>query len=143
MKTAQIETYSFWWSEVRLVIAAIALFIGGVPPIYLVVPSSVFGITVLLLKICWVVSGLTAGYLLYRWYEEGQKLFGHKDHYDTIAFLVLAVSGLNLGFAGIFGRNLGMSISTNHVVLIVVAICYLLAAWQLWSHSKKHAGKIF
>jgi hypothetical protein len=135
--------YSFWWSEVRLLIAAAALFIGGVPPLYLIMPPSMFGLTILLLKASWIISGLAAGYLLYRWYDEGQELFGHKDHKDTLAFLVLAVSGLNLGFAGVFGRNIGMSISTNHVVLIVVGIVYLLAAWQLWMHSQKHKGGVF
>jgi len=143
MKSQQLEMYSFWWSEVRLVVAALALFIGGVPPIYLVAPSAMFVITALLLKLCWIISGVAAGYLLYRWYDGGQKLFGHKDGQDTIAFLVLAVSGLNLGFAGVLGRNLGLSVTTNHIILIIVGLIYLYAAWHLWMHAKKHDGKIF
>ena len=143
MNSRELTAYSFWWSEVRLLVAAIALFIGGVPPIYLMVPPSLFSITTLLLKLAWIISGVAVIYLLYRWYETGQKLFGHKDHKDTLAFLVLAVSGLNLGFAGVFGRNLGLGITTNHLVLFVVAVCYLAAAWQLWNHGKKHDGKIF
>ena len=143
MDSHQLETYSFWWSEVRLIIAALALFIGGVPPIYLVAPPAMYAITALGLKIAWIISGLAAGYLLYRWYDGGQKLFGHKDGKDTIAFLVLAASGLNLGFTGVFGRNLGLSITTNHIVLILVALLYLYSAWQLWTHASKHKGEIF
>jgi hypothetical protein len=74
------------------------------------VAGVLFGVTRILLIACWIISGVAAGYLLYRWYEGGQKLFGHKDHLDTVTFLVLCISGLNLGFAGVFGKNLGMTI---------------------------------
>jgi len=143
MNSRELTKYSFWWSEIRLVIAAIALLIGGVPPVYLIVPTSLFGITTLLLKLAWIISGLVVIYLLYRWHDTGQKLFGHKDHNDTIAFLVLAVSGLNLGFAGVFGKNIGLGITTNHIILILVAVLYLYAAWRLWSHANSHKGIIF
>jgi len=142
MNPKQLEIYSFWWSEVRLVIAAVALFIGGVPPIYLLAPPAMFGMARLGLVICWIISGIAAGYLLYRWYDGGQKIFGGKDHKDTLAFLVMVVSGLNLGFTGVFGRNIGMSIASGRLVFIVVAIIYLVAAWHLWSRYKKH-GKVF
>ncbi len=143
MKSRDLEKWSFWWSEVRLVVAAIALLIGGVPPVYLLAPPSLFGITRLGLVICWIISGIASGYLLYRWYDGGQKLFGKKDPKDTVSFLILAISGLNLGFAGVFGRNLGMTIASGRLVFAVVAIIYLLAAWQLWNHAQKHGGKLF
>ena len=143
MSSQELTKYSFWWSEVRLLIAAMALFIGGVPPIYLMVPPALFSLTTFLLKLAWIISGLAVIYLLYRWYDTGQKLFGQKDHKDVLSFLVLVVSGLNLGFAGVFGRNLGFLITTNKYILFIVGICYLAAAWRLWTHGKKHGGKIF
>ena len=143
MNSRQLELYSFWWSEVRLVIAAVALFIGGVPPIYLIAPSAIYAMTALGFKLAWIISGLAAGYLLYRWYDGGQKLFGGKEHKDTVAFLVLALSGLNLGFAGVFGRNLGMSVTMNHLVLLVVGALYIYSAWQLWMSAQKNKGNIF
>src|SRR4051812_7872510 len=97
MRPQDIALYSFWWSEARLLIAAVALLLGGVPPIYLLAPPSLFGLARLGLVLCWIVSGLASGYLLYRWYDSGQKLFGHKDHTDTITFLILVISGINLG----------------------------------------------
>jgi hypothetical protein len=133
----------FWWSEVRLGIAAVALFIGGVPPIYLVVQPSLYPFVGILLKIAWIVSGLTAGYLLYRWYDTGQKLFGHKDHRDLLSFLVVVLSGMNLGFAGLFGQNLGMTVTSSHLVFIVVGFIYIFSAWKLWNGYRTNKSKIF
>jgi len=143
MKTRVFETYSFWWSEARLLIAAIALFLGGVPPLYLLVSPSLYTTTTLILKVSWIISGVAAGHLLYRWYDTGQKLFGHKDHKDTLAFLLLIVTGLNLGFAGVFGLNLGMNISRSPIVFFIVAALYLFAAYQLWTSYQKNKRKIF
>ena len=128
MKSKLLEKYSFWWSEIRLIIAAVALLIGGVPPIFLIAPPSMSALTVLGLKAAWIISGLASGYLLYRWYDGGQKVFGGKDHKDTLAFLVMTISGLNLGFTGVFGRNLGMAITTNRVVFLIVAGIYAYVA---------------
>jgi hypothetical protein len=143
MKPAQLVQYSFWWSELRLLIAAVALFIGGVPPIYLIAPSELFGLTRFGLVVAWIISGVAAGYLLYRWYDGGQKIFGGRDHKDTLAFLVLGVSGLNLGFTGVFGYNFGMSVASGRLVFAIVAIIYIATAWHLWSRYKKTHGKIF
>lgn len=69
-----LARYAFMWSELRLLIAAVALLIGGIPPLIYIFPS--FGLAIALLKIGWVISGVAAAYLLYRWYTGGQKLFG-------------------------------------------------------------------
>ena len=142
MNSKVLDNLSFWWSEIRLAIAAVALFIGGVPPIFLFVQPSLYSFVGLLLKIAWIVSGLSAGYLLYRWYDTGQKLFGHKDHRDMLSFLVLVLSGINLGFAGIFGQNLGMAITTSHLLFIVVGFIYIFAAWQLWNSYRTNKSRI-
>lgn len=143
MNARSLETYSFWWSELRLLVAATALFLGGIPPIYLLVPTSFYSVTMLALKLAWVISGVAAIHLLYRWYDRGQRLFGRRDHKDTLAFLVLIVSGINLGFAGIFGLNLGMTVTTSHFIFFLVGIAYLFAAYQLWMSFKKNRNKVF
>ena len=100
--SAKLEYYSFLWSEVRLLIAAIALLIGGYPPIIYFLPvPALYGLLYMGLKVAWLVSGAAAAYLLYRWYSGGQRLFGKKETLDTVAFFVCVVSGINLGFFGI------------------------------------------
>lgn len=143
MHPKDLERYSFIWSEVRLVIAAIALLLGGVPPIFLLTPDPLWGIARLGLVLCWILSGLASGYLLYRWYDNGQKLFGHKNHTDTITFLILIVSGINLGLAGVFGRNIGMTIFSGKLIFVIVAILYLYCAYHLWMHYKKLGNRLF
>ncbi|QQG37920.1 MAG: hypothetical protein HYS26_04830 [Candidatus Kaiserbacteria bacterium] len=135
-----LEKYAFLWSEVRLVIAAVALLIGGFPPILLLLPTPA---TWLLLRLAWIISGLAAGYLLYRWYTGGQKVFGGKDSKDLGAFFVSVVSGLNLGILGLLGTNIGMSIASGRVVFAAVAVLYLLAAWHLHKRWRASGEKLF
>jgi hypothetical protein len=143
-KPDQLERYSFLWSEARLVIAAIALFSGGVPVVYLIFPASgLYRILSPFLTLTWLISGLASGYLLYRWNDNKQRLFRGKKNIDTGAFFVSVVSGINLGIAGLLGTNVGMAISSNRFILTVVALLYLAAAIYLfmrWNASKR---KIF
>lgn len=135
-----LEKYSFWWSEARLIVAAVALIAGGIPPIYMVTPYALYGLVGLGLKLAWLVSGAAAIYLAYRWNAGGRKLFGGSDTKDTAAFAVMVVSGINLGLAGLVSQNIGMIISHNKIVFIVVAAVYVVAAYQLyarWSASGK------
>ena len=136
-----LERYAFVWSEVRLLIAALALFIGGVPPVLYFLPA--IGLMGVLLKLAWLISGVAAAYLLYRWLTNGQKLFGHKDMKDTIAFLVMCVSGINLGLVGLIGNNIGMSISSSYAVFVITAIVYLVSAYHLHLRWKKAGEKLF
>jgi hypothetical protein len=139
-----LELYSFWWSEARLLIAALALFLGGVPPIYMLLPSAATGGLVKLgLTLAWVISGAAAAYLAYRWHTGGQKVFGGKDTKDLAAFFVMIVSGFNLGITGLVGTNIGMSISSNRVVFAIVGVLYLAAAYWLWKRRNEHHGKLF
>ncbi len=140
----KLEYYSFLWSEVRLVIAAVALFIGGTPPILLLVPvASLYGLMYLGLKLAWIVSGVAAAYLAYRWYEGGQKLFGGKDTKDTVAFLVSVVSGINLGLVGFLGQNIGMSLVSGQLVFLLTGAVYLAAAGYLYMRWNAHGKKLF
>jgi len=140
-KPENLEKWSFLWSEARLVLAAIALFLGGVPLAYKILPS--FAFVWSLLNLAWIISGIASAYLLYRWYTGGQKLFGKKDNKDTAAFFISVVSGLNLGIVGIFGTNIGMSISSGTIIFIIVGLLYLAAAWHLCQQWNKSGKKLF
>src|SRR3989344_6701391 len=108
---AQLERYSFLWSQARLLIAAVALFIGGVPPVLAYNPiPGLYGLVSSLLTLSWIISGVAALYLAYRWNANHQMLFGGKAQRDTIAFFISVVSGINLGLTGVLGNNIGMSI---------------------------------
>jgi hypothetical protein len=137
----KLERYSFLWSEVRLIIAAVALFLGGIPPLLFLIrfPS---GLIITTLTLSWIISGLSAGYLLYRW-SKVRTLFGTKENLDLVAFFVMVVSGINLGLTGIFSTNIGMSISTNGVVFLAVGILYLASAYHLHRRWRANGQKIF
>lgn len=143
-QAGKLEEYSFLWSEIRLVVAAIALFLGGYPPLlYIFRIASLYGLLGLILKICWIISGLASGYLLYQWFKRDKKLFGVKDQLDTYAFLVSVVSGLNLGIAGLLGTNIGMAIYSNKFIFFVVGLIYLVVAFHLFRRWKMSNQKIF
>lgn len=141
MNYHQWDRYGFLWSEARLVIAALALFLGGVPPALRF--FGWFPLVGALLLICWVVSGLVSAYLLYRWFEHNWHLFGAKRPLDMAVFAVNIVSGLNLGIAGLIGRNIGMSISSNYTVFVIVALVYLASAAQLYIRWNSNGEKLF
>lgn len=137
----QLERNSFLWSEVRLVIAAVALFLGGVPPAIYFIDNS--GLIWSLLKICWIISGAASVYLAYRWNKGGQTVFGGKDQKDLAAFAVSVVSGINLGLAGLLGNNIGMSIASGGAVFTVVGLLYLVCAYHLYQRWQAHGSRVF
>lgn len=141
MNNSQLDTYAFYWSEVRLIIAAVALFLGGVPPLYYVMPS--FALAAPLLKVCWIISGIAVAYLAYRWYTSGQMVFGGSSTRDKAAFFVMVISGLNLGLTGLLGQNIGMNIWSGQIVFLVVGVLYLWAAWHLFQRWNSHGKKLF
>jgi small-conductance mechanosensitive channel len=143
LKPQELERYAFMWSEARLVVAAIALLIGGVPPIYLIAPPAMFDIARTGLFVAWILSGITSLYLFFLWWQGGQKVFGKRDRKDMVAFLVLVVSGVNLGLTAVLGSNYGMSILSGRFVFFVTAVVYLLAAYHLYARWKSHGGKLF
>ena len=136
-----LEKYSFLWSEVRLVIAALALFLGGVPPVLLVLKG--VGLVATLLNLSWILSGVASVYLVYVWSKKGQTVFGGKQKYDLWAFWVMIVSGINLGVAGVLSQNIGMSISSNRVIFLVVGVLYLVSAYHLHRRFKANGERVF
>lgn len=141
----QLERYSFMWSEYRLVIAAIALITGGIPPAYrlLVIVPILYSLIHALLILSWIISGLASVYLFYRWNTGNKMLFNGYDMLDKYAFFVCVISGLNLGLAGLTGNNIGMSILSNYFVFIIVGILYLVVANRLWKGWKSAGERIF
>lgn len=136
----QLEKYAFLWSEARLPIAAIALFLGGVSPIMKIFSSSA---VYSLLNLSWIISGVASAYLLYMWYTKGMKLFGGTSHLDAGAFFVSIISGINLGLVGILGTNIGMSISSNIIIFIIVGVLYLVSALHLFMRWNESGKKLF
>ena len=137
---ATLEYYSFAWSEVRLVVAAVSLIAGAYPIVYRI---AIGGLVNGLLQLCWVISGIASAYLLYRWYTGGRKLFGGTDKKDMAAFLVSTISGINLGVTGLIGDNLGMSIIPFYPVYALAGVVYLVAAWHLFARWKAYGQKLF
>ncbi|MEK7180064.1 MAG: hypothetical protein AAB706_01175 [Patescibacteria group bacterium] len=143
LKPHMLERYSFLWSEARLIIASIALFIGGYPPILKITPLIFYSLVSSLLTIAWIISGIVSGYLLYRWNQNNKMLFGGKAQMDTVAFFVNIVSGFNLGITGLIGTNIGMSISSNYYLFVLVGIIYIFSAMHLFKRWKASGEKIF
>jgi len=140
----KLERYSFLWSEARLLIAAVALFLGGIPPVLKFNPfPALYSTLSSLLTLAWIISGLAAAYLFYRWNTGGKKVLGGTDTKDIAAFFIMIISGFNLGLTGLLGRNIGMSISSNYTIFALVGILYLLAAWHLWKRWKTQGEKLF
>jgi len=140
----KLERFSFLFSEARLLIAALALFIGGVPPLLAYNPSpSLYSPLSSILTLAWILSGIASAYLFYRWYSGNKTIFGSKRTLDTAAFFVSIVSGINLGLTGILKNNIGMSISSNQTVFVIVGILYIASAGYLYKRWLEHGKKLF
>lgn len=135
----RLERYSFLWSEARLIIAAVALFLGGVPPLVKILGWASFTYT--LLTLSWIISGIAAVFLGYKWYKS-RVLFGGKENLDLLAFGVMVISGINLGLVPILG-NIGMRIAASKGIFVAVGVLYLAAAYHLYRRWKANGEKIF
>lgn len=138
----KLERYAFLWSLARMVIGALSLFFGATPILMGVAGSG-------LMSLAWLVSGVAAIYLGYRWYSSGQMVFGGKDSKDTLAFLVMIITGLNLGYTAI-GTNVGMMTVYNMTGMMVAglvfkatAVIYLAVAYYLWTRYKAAGERMF
>jgi uncharacterized membrane protein YuzA (DUF378 family) len=134
-----LERRSFMWSEIRLLIAALALFLGGVPPL----TKLSLPFTSTLLTVAWIISGLASLYLLYMWNVNKRTVFGHNRKLDTIAFFIMVISGINLGIVGLTKINIGMKISSNQVIFVIVGLLYIWAAYHLYRRWSNYGNKVF
>jgi hypothetical protein len=141
---SQLERYSFLWSQARLVVAAVALFLGGVPVLQVILPYSLYySVGGVVLTLSWIVSGVASGYMLYRWFSGRKMIFGGNAPLDTAAFFVSVVSGINLGLAGFTGSNIGMSMFSGRFIFAVVALVYLASAYHLFRRWSASGQKVF
>lgn len=138
--------YSFLWSLLSILFTAFTLFLGASPVIFKIIPSSfssLFSLVSSLLAASWIISGLAAGYLLYRWNTGGKMVFGGKKRHDLVAFFILVVTGLNLGFAGLFGSNIALSIITSSLLLKLGGVMYLVIVGYLFNRWSESGKKLF
>ncbi len=140
----KLERYAFLWSLAKLGVAALSLFFGATPFIYNIPVLMRFGSS--LLPLSWLISGVAAGYLLYRWHKGGQKLFGGTDKKDKVLFFVLGVTGINLGLTA-FGNNIGMSLLYGmpiaDIVFKLTALVYLFTLYHLYTRWQASGEKLF
>jgi uncharacterized membrane protein YuzA (DUF378 family) len=140
----KLERYAFLWSEARLALGALALLIGGIPPALFFIPiSGLYPLIILGLKLAWLISGAAAGYLLYRWYGGGQTIFGGNDTKDTVAFMIMNVTGINLGLTGLLGQNIGMTLFSGRVVFALAGIIYIATGVYLYQRWKANKERLF
>ena len=108
----------------------------------------VVGVIILapLLSLAWLLSGVASIYLLYRWFTTGKKVFGGDDKKDSIAFLVMVITGLNLGYAAI-GTNIGMGFvwgsGIADLVFKATAVVYIVTAIYVWKRWKASGEVLF
>lgn len=139
-----LARFAFYWSEARLVIAAVALFLGGIPPVIYFLPvPGLLRVVSPLLALSWLLSGIVSAYLLYRWNQGGKKVFGGRNQRDLTAFFLTVVTGLNLGLVPIVGSNIGMSLSSSKGVFVLAGIVYILVALYLWKRWTQNGEKLF
>src|ERR1700752_932621 len=141
LDSKSLDRFSFLWSEVRLVVAAVALFLGGVPPL-LKFGGLPAGTASTLLQAGWGISGLASVYLLYRWMQ-AKRVFGSSRMSDPWPFWVSVLSGINLGLVPVLHKNLGMSIWSGKLVFIVVGLVYLYCAYYLYNRWKGNGERVF
>lgn len=141
LQPQRLQRYCFLWSQARQVLAAVALFVGGIPTVVYFFPSSSFLAS--LLTPTWLISGFASAFLLYRWNEGGRKLFGGTDQKDMIAFLISGVTGINLGLAGLLGTNFGMTIASGRTIFFVTGVVYVWTVWHLQKRWNESGQRLF
>jgi hypothetical protein len=126
-----------------MVIAAISLFFGAMPIAYKIIGLQ----AVSLVALAWLVSGVAAVYLGYLWHKGGQKVFGGDDKQIKILFIIMVVTGLNLGYVAIGNINLGMSflygMPIAGIIFKATAVGYLYVAYTLWTKWKENGEALF
>lgn len=136
----KLERYAFLWSLARMIIAAFSLFFGAMPIAYKL------GIGMSLLPLFWLISGAASLYLLYLWFQSGRNIFGGQDMKDQVLFLIMIVTGINLGITAI-GNNIGMGLFWGMpiagLIFKATAVVYLVTAFMLWRRWKANGEHLF
>jgi len=138
-----LATAAFLWSEARLVIAAVALVVGGPPALVFFSIAPIYGLLVLLVKLSWIISGAASLYLAYRWFTAKGYVFDRTTRKDGAMLLVAIVSGINLGLTGILQVNPGLSLFTGYIFSLIGAVLYVYAAYHLYQRWEECGRKLF
>ena len=140
-----LEQYSFIWILLMLVLTAISLLVEATPIVNTIFESSsvLYGPISALLNLSWIISGFVSLYLMYRWNTGGKTLFGGKDKKDLYAFLITIVTGLNIGFMGLFDKNILMDLFYSSALYSIAGIIYLIVVFQLYTSWNKNNKKVF
>ncbi len=136
-KPQNLLKYAFYYNEVRLVLAAITLLLGKMSPAltYFYIPV-VTALAASLMTLAWILAGVSAAYMLYLWFQGGKTLWGEDNIQDRLAFAIAIISGLHLGWAGLFGINIGMTVLP--LLSIVMPIAGLLYLWSAFHLIKRY-----
>jgi len=141
----KLERYAFLWSLINLVITAFSLFFGAMPIAYMFMGSS-SNLVSSLLPLAWLITGAAAIYLGYLFHKNEQKLFGGTDKKNKITFLIMVVTGINIGFAAI-STNIAMGLVWDMPIADIIfkafAVLYLYIAWHLYTQWKAHGETLF
>lgn len=142
----KLELYAFYWSVVRLVVAALSLIFGAVPIAYRIFGYAGSSMVSSLMPLFWLVSGAASAYLLYLWFSSGKKVFGSDDKTNMVVFLIMVISGLNLGYAAI-GANIGMNLVWDMAIadtlFKLTGLVYLFCAYHMWKKWNANGQKLF
>ena len=139
--SSSLERYSFYVLLALLVFSAVALFLGGRPPITLITGSS--SVVWQLLSLGWLLSGVSAGYLAYQWAQNKKQLFGRSDIEDTLAFVFMIAAGLNLGITGATGVNIFLDLFMGRLSYIVTGVLCIGVAGYLYKQWQKNDDALF
>lgn len=143
MQPEKLQRYAFYWSVARMLIAALSLFFGAMPIVYKLGVGSLAS----LLPLFWLVSGVASVYLIYMWYKSGQKVFGGTEKKDMIAFFVMVVTGLNLGYTGLSNLNIGMNMVWDmpiaDLIFKATAVVYVVVAVYMYKRWKASGETLF
>jgi hypothetical protein len=136
-----MERYAFLWSLCRMAIAVLSLFLGASP-----ILLGIVGYQVMMLA--WLISGVAALYLGYRWFSGGKRVFGGNNQKDTWAFLIMVVTGINLGYTA-FSTNIGMNLAYSIVGMSLAdllykatAVLYAVVVYYLYKRWKENGERV-
>lgn len=142
LKPGNLERCAFYWLWGLLLVSALALLVGVNQPH----PKFFRPLYWPMQELAWLLSGIAAVYLVYRWQQADRQLFPDgKIHFvnkDKLAFWLMILTGLNVGLTSVIGHNIFLSLFWDRLIHGVVMIACLAAAYHL--HLRYHAvGSLF
>ena len=142
MTPAKLERYAFFWLIGLLALSAIAMLLGARPLAHVVFGYSSNSINSLL-NLSWIISGVAALFLAYQWTKHSKQVFGGNDKKDLAAFLIMLLTGFNLGIYGILGQNYILNINDSFAYLIILSALCIWSGYHLWTRWTESGERVF